>query len=1353
MKRFLLIFLLIWPVSSFAQLYNISKLTVENGLSGNYIMNITQDKDGFMWFATESGLNRFDGKTFQTYKKNRQTTNAISANELNKVVADPVDPVIWIATQRNGLNKFDCKTEKFTLFIHDDNDKNSIYQNNITDIRFDPKGNLWVSNYWGGVDYYDKEKDIFIHYNKNTIKNLVTDQFWTIVDDYKGNLYIGHVNHGMSVLSIKDKTVKNFQHDAKNPSSLPNNFVRYINIDNFGNVWVGTGNGLALFNPEKQSFTRFKNKNPYNKIFDIQQLNDNKIWIATEKGGIDILNLRNEMFFSPENISFQNITLSNKTSGLSNAQVKCVFQDSFGNIWIGTYGGGVNFISHKPDFFQALNKSPFSSDINTLIGNEVLCICEDEDENIWIGTNGGGINVFKEGEKISSYTKENSVLLDNIILSSFKDTKGNIWFGTDNGGIYIYDNKQKKLRAFQVKGFEGKNIRCFYETTDNQIYIGTEDQAMYLYNPQTLDIKKITNETSGIPRDNLIRAIGQDDAGNLWTGSFGQGLSILDHSLQAIKHYDVLNGFYSNTIHCIFKDSQKRMWVGTGEGLVLFTGKENNDFIIYTEKDGLKNSQIRAITEDSKGEIWLSTEAGISRFSVKENKFYNYNTADGLPKGGFMRTSVYNTKNGDIYFGSQNGAYYFDPMQIPNAEKLPPIVITGFQCYTPNNQNLSATGYPAESQILSSPEIRLNHKQNTFSLHFNVLDYAYANKLEYAYQLKGLSQEWYNTGNAGEVTFRNLQPGNYNFVVKARLNGQTWLTESIPVQIKIDPPFWWAWWAKIIYFLIAVCMVISLVRFYKKRFQLENMLYLEKQNNIQQQKLNNEKLQFFTNITHELRTPLTLIIGPLEDISKDKDISENLRKKICLILQNSTRLMDLITKLLDFRKAETNNMVLRVRKGDISDLVKEIGLKYSELNRNKNVTFSVSVETEKTVLYFDSEKIYTILDNIISNAFKYTDSGKIELILRMVEEQQISHTEIEVKDTGYGIPKELIPRIFDRYYQVQDKDQASGTGIGLALVKNLVQLHQAEILVDSEKGKGSSFKLRLLTNHIYPDAIQDAETTTEEIVPDQEILNIEFDDPNEGKKIMLVVEDNMDIAHYIEENFSTDYSVLMAKNGKIALEIAFAKIPDIIISDIMMPELSGLELCTLLKKDIRTCHIPIILLTAKTSIQDKTKGYSAGADSYITKPFSSDLLRTRVDNIIQTRERLITLIEENRFNKKKKLTDSFNQIDREFLEKAIRIIKEKSYTEEFDNEFLAQAVNMSQSTLYRKIKGVTGLSINEFIRKIRMEYAEELLLTGRFTISEIAFRVGINSLDYFRQCFKKEFGATPSDYVKKYSSD
>jgi signal transduction histidine kinase/ligand-binding sensor domain-containing protein/AraC-like DNA-binding protein len=1354
-KKLLLSGLIIcFSVSLFSQPYSIQYLGIEQGLSNSYIMSITQDKQGFMWFATEYGLNRFDGKTVTTYKK-RPANLGLTGNELNKVFADPVDSVIWIATQREGLNRFDCQAYNFTSFVHDSQDGKSLIENNITDIAADSKGNLWVSTYWGGIDYYDKSQKAFIHYNKNTLNGLASNRIWAIADDHKGKLYIAHVDSGLSILNLKDNTLKNYVHEENNPHSLPANEVLSILIDKFDNVWIGTVNGLALYNTETQIFNCFKNEPhdsrsaPAGRIFSICQMSDDHLWFGTENGGISILNIRKEMFFSPQNISFEPIYQADNASGLSNMTVKSIYEDSFHNIWIGTYGGGINFISHKKPFFHQWAYSPFLNETNTLTTKVAWGMCEDGNGNIWVGTDGGGIQLFKDKQRIQVYTKENSLLKDNAILSAFKDSQENLWFGTFKNGVNLWDFKEKRWSNRSYLDLSTNDVRCFFEDKNQQLYIGTNGNGMYSYHLHTKEFKHFTTGNSGIPNDELIRAISLDAKGRLWVGSFGQGVSLLDSTFQLVQYFNIEKGFYSNSVNCIFRDSNDQMWVGTGEGLVVFPDKEKLDFTIYTEKDGLSNSSIRAIAEDTQGDIWFSTNGGISRFSTKENKFYNYNQSDGVPYGNFMDGSVVAGKDGSIYFGSQNGVCYFNPSLLSLLENIPPVIITGFYRYNHDPHDVLGIGTKDESYRLSSSVIRLQYTQNSFTLSFNVMDYALENKLEYAYQLEGLSKEWYNIKQNKEITFHNLPYGHYTFFVKAKLNNQDWSTESTSISIIIAPPFWLTWWAKAFYVLVALALILSTIHFFKNRLQLENGLYLERQNNLQQQQSNEERLRFFTNITHELRTPLTLIVGPLEDISNDPDTPLKMQKKLSLIYQNALRLMNLITKILDLRKIETNNMQLRVGKADLSKLLKEIGLQYTELNQNKNLAFTVSIETQHTVLYFDPETIYTIVDNLTSNAFKYTKQGEIKLSLRTVEgENAISYTEIEVSDTGCGIPQEALPKIFDRYYQVKDEHQASGTGIGLALVKNLVQLHQADVFVESQPGKGASFKLRLITNNIYPNAIHEKEGVTEETVQAQETPAAK-EPIHTTKKIILVVEDNMEIAHYIADSFSDEYFILTAENGKIGLESALANIPDIIISDIMMPELSGLELCSLLKKDVQTSHIPVILLTAKTSSQDKQEGYSVGADSYITKPFSSSLLKSRVENLMKTREDLARQVNADKINKQKALSDSISELDNDFLEKIIKIIKDNSYSETLDIEFIAQNVCMSHSTLYRKIKALTGLSINEFIRKIKMKYAEELLLTGRYTISEIAFHVGINSITYFRQCFKDEFGTSPSEYISK----
>lgn len=530
---------------------------------------------------------------------------------------------------------------------------------------------------------------------------------------------------------------------------------------------------------------------------------------------------------------------------------------------------------------------------------------------------------------------------------------------------------------------------------------------------------------------------------------------------------------------------------------------------------------------------------------------------------------------------------------------------------------------------------------------------------------------------------------------------------------------------------------------------MESLYELEKKNHEQEQELNNERLRFYTNITHELRTPLTLILGPLEDMQKSNSLSGKDSQKISVIHQSAIRLLNLINQILEFRKTETQNKKLCVSRDNLAALVHEIGLKYKELNRKPEIDFCLEIEQEDMSLFFDKEVVTIILDNLISNAIKYTEKGTITLGLHQVVRNNIHHTEISVSDTGFGIAPDALPHIFDRYYQEGSEHQASGTGIGLALVKNLVVLHEGEIRVESSLNVGSTFYVSLLTDNTYPHVLH---TDSTEKTSDEKGEKEENTEPvHSGKRILLIVEDNRDICDYIVESFSDDFEVRTAANGEQGLEQALGCIPDIIVSDIMMPVMNGIVMCRKLKEDLRTSHIPIILLTAKDSLQDKEEGYQVGADSYLTKPFSATLLHSRIHNLLESRKLLAERFNTNSIliDKRAAVTESMNKLDNEFLEKINKLIEDRLSSEKIDIGYLSDAMCMSNSTLYRKMKALTGLSTNEYIRKIKMQYAERLLLEGKYNISEVAFKVGINSTVYFRQCFKDEFGMAPSDYLKK----
>ena len=629
--------------------------------------------------------------------------------------------------------------------------------------------------------------------------------------------------------------------------------------------------------------------------------------------------------------------------------------------------------------------------------------------------------------------------------------------------------------------------------------------------------------------------------------------------------------------------------------------------------------------------------------------------------------------------------------------------------------------------------------------------------------LKRLENSWYTINEQNSVTFRNIPPGKYEFLVKARLHNQDWSEDTTSLRIHINPPLWLTWWAKLIYILITISIIYTIIHAYKKKIDLESLYTLEKKNHEQEQELNQERLRFYTNITHELRTPLTLILGPLEDMQKDTSLPTRQAQKLSVIHQSALRLLNLINQILEFRKTETQNKKLCVCKSNIAPLVHEIGLKYKELNQKKAIDFQIQIEKEEMLLFFDKEIITIILDNLISNAIKYTEQGKITLSLYPTTRNGVTYTEIKVSDTGYGISAEALPHVFDRYYQESGKHQASGTGIGLALVRNLVELHEGEIRVESIQNEGSTFYISLLTDNIYPNALHGDSTkqTEEEMISEAVPEDSQNTEPETSKPILLIVEDNEDIQKYIAESFSDSFEVITGSNGEEGKQQALNRIPDIIVSDIMMPVMDGITLCRQLKEDVRTSHIPVILLTAKDSLQDKEEGYEVGADSYLTKPFSASLLRSRINNLLDSRKKLIAQFQQTGTShnpnshldeKRSIITEALSKLDNEFIEKITQLVEDNLSSEKIDITYLSDKMCMSGSTLYRKMKALTGLSTNEYIRKVKMQNAERLLLEGKYNISEIAYKIGMNSTGYFRQCFKDEFGVSPSDYLKQFTS-
>lgn len=1348
-----------------AQSHSVKKLGIEQGLSNNYVVSITQDKQGFLWFATEEGLNKFDGTRFITYYKNDLPHNnqGITGNELNRVYADSKRPIIWIATQRDGLNAYNYDEQTFTAYQHNPENPHSLITNDVTDISPSTQNDdgLWVSTYYRGIEYLNINNGQFTHYNRSTVPSLPSNQTWTVLDGGDNNLYIGHVGSGFSIFSLKDKSVKNFQNETGNPTSLPGNDVFCIIKDANGNIWLGTNNGLALYNAANDNFITFRNnKNDKyatlcSRILSIRQLKDNRLWIASELNGIAILNLKQGMFLSPEELSIEYIQEGDDSRSLSNASARCIFQDSFDNIWIGTWGGGINFISSKPPLFTTLSYSPIPNNENSLNNKVASSLCMDRQGRIWIGTDGGGINVFEGEKRIAIYKKESGDIPSNFILASLQDSKGNLWFGSYQGGISYYDSQNKRFRSISLMGQSNLDVRTIYEDAQHNIWVGYSGGIVVL-NPLTMKIIQHYNTDNSELHSDFIRSIAQDEKGRFWIGTFGDGLGIYTPNLQKIKTFTQRDGFCSNTINQIIQDKQKRMWIGTGEGLVCFLSTDELNYKTYQRKDGLINTNICAITEDKKGNIWFSNNKGISCYVTNKGCFYNYDHSDDVPAGSFSSSCVTQSKNGQIYFGSINGVCCFNPDITMNEQPAPAAVVTemkilGRLSNLENNDMII--------NLSKGQNVELSHAQNSFGLTFNVQNYSLVNQVEYVYMLKGLENSWYTVNENNSVTFRNIPPGKYEFLIKARIHNQKWPEEATSLTIRINPPLWLTWWAKLIYILVSISITYLILHAYKKKLDLESLYTLEKKNHEQEQELNQERLRFYTNITHELRTPLTLILGPLEDMQKEASLPAKQAQKLSVIHQSALRLLNLINQILEFRKTETQNKKLCVSKGNIAPLIYEIGLKYKELNQNTKIDFRIQIEKEEMFLFFDKEIITIVLDNLISNAIKYTEQGCVTLSLHQTMRNEVAYTEIKVSDTGYGISAEALPHIFDRYYQESSKHQASGTGIGLALVKNLVTLHEGEIRAESIQNEGSTFYISLLTDNIYPNALHadSTEPVQEEMNQNTELEYSQEATLDTSKPILLIVEDNEEIQKYIVESFTDSFEVITANNGEEGKQQALSRIPDIVVSDIMMPVMDGITLCKQLKDDVRTSHIPIILLTAKDSLQDKEEGYEVGADSYLTKPFSASLLRSRINNLLDSRKKLVAQFQAlstpgsqiDLSEKRIVIAEALSKLDNEFIEKITLLIEENLSSEKIDINYLSDKMCMSGSTLYRKMKALTGLSTNEYIRKVKMENAERLLLEGKFNISEIAYKVGMNSTGYFRQCFKEEFGLSPSDYLKQ----
>ena len=1333
------IFLLLVARSSFAQVDAIDKhIGIEEGLSNNYIIDIAIDGNGYAWVATESGLNRIAGNTCSVFRTNNTSDNRISgilSNTIRKLYYDRQTDKMLIATE-DGLSVYECKTGRF----HNITTKEGLGFPVINYIANAGNGKVWLILAHGRAQLMDCDT-----YELKTLQTHVKD-VRSAMDDGNGHLYLGHQLHdGLTIVDTKTGHIRNYRHQDNDPQSLPGNNVRCIYQDHLKNIWVGTNMGLALFDPQGGTFRRVASAAKTaghaaaeqlraENVYDIKEIKEGELWVACDMGGISVIRL--DRVRTAKSIGYDNSIRIPSTS----INTRCITRDEFGNVWIGNYSTGVDFIAaSKPPF----HTFPYYDEEHRQ--KRIYGVACDSNGSIWLG---GEDEVTQTGKGTTKvWTLRNAMnRRHSFVMCVMADSQDCVWLGVEDDGVLRLNPRSGQLERIDI-GHSVADIRSFYEDHEHRVWIGS-DMGVYTWKDGHTSCEQALNDSLGMAVAFGIIEIGGEI---LISTNFGE-LLVFNPTTKNIRRIngrmmgDVANGRWR--IGQLLADSQQGIWMATSKGLAYVENINRPESLemYHAVKDGY-DKQILAIQQDRSGRIWCSTYTGISCFDPRKKTFYSYNHMDNLPSGSFVAGSATTAPDGTIFFGSPSGACYFDPQLIDNSVRVSDVQIISCEAYRPTGENASTL------QLMPDEKHRVfaSYEENTLRISFSVKNYAEANNVEYSYRMEGLDEQWYTIDNDHYVIFRNLQPGKYTFQLRAKQKNQDWQdATSATLAIRISPPFWQTWWAYLVYVMMAVALIMVLLRSYKHRLQLKNSLELERREGIQKQELNEERLHFFTNVTHELRTPLTLILGPLEDLTNDSHMPENYRRKVELIHKSAGRLRDLINQILEFRKTETQNRRLTVAKGDLGELVMDIGLYFKQLNRKPGVTVRIFVRPDIPPIYYDSEVVTTILNNLLSNAVKYTDKGHIDLIMETDNQGQLS---IVVKDTGYGIAPDALPHIFDRYYQAKGKHQASGTGIGLALAKSLADLHEGRLSVESKLGKGSTFTFSILIGNSYPNALHKEDKDERKEEREERIAEHEEVKETDDRPLLLVVEDNEDIRQYIADSMADDYRILQAGDGQEGERLAIQQIPDIIVSDIMMPKMDGIELTRRVKEDIRTSHIPIILLTAKDTIEDKLEGYDSGADSYLTKPFSARLLQSRIQNLMANRRRQAELLVFNRATETAAPpaveVPRLSRLDQEFIDKMNRIIEENITTENLDLNFMTDKLAMSHSTLYRKIKALTGMSAKEYIRKLRLQRSFQLLESGDYNVTEAAAMTGFNDMGHFREIFKKEFGILPSEVRKK----
>lgn len=1331
------------------------QLSTRNGLPNDEVQKVYQDKDGFMWFATRYGLCKYDGYDVTLFKSNFNTPDLFTNNNVQCMVEDN-DHNLWIGTLE-GLNILNKETGQIRKGVFP-----AIGTTAISSLLVTRDNTVWIGTD-AGLAKYDKETDNVVFYAGEVTGNLLFNvAIKALIEDSDGDIWIGTWSDGLYRFSVS--TGEFFKYPWMNAR----NSAHTIYQDSQGDIWVGTWKGglFKLHNPkdmDKVWWTNYRHNqsNAHSLSDDIiysicEDVNTHTLWVGT-RSGLSIMDLQ-----QPD--SFINYMPNGSTYYLGCNEINSIERDDADNMWIGTLGGGVLMVDTRKPVFNMYRFDLVQDDIPT---NTVRSIFVDSDENLWLGVGTYGLachnrsdNAFMFYSRIPEFSDVTSMPTVYSIIQRRKS--GEVWMGTYDGGLFVYKEGRKVINYNDTNSDFIKYIciTALYEDKRGNCWVGTRmgfgvqraDNTGHVFRELIVDGMNLEWA--------YVRDITEDSEGNIWLATANNGIIRVKGDVNQPENlvyasYGITNDkIMTKSVMCLHCDSRGRLWAGTeSHGLFLYD-KEKDEFIPSSSRYNLPGDMVGSIEEDLQGNLWLGTNSGLVCMEVpsaEEVVLRVYTAADGLQDNFFIPKSSF-MKNGELFFGGYKGYNSFFPQELNDECRHNRFAITDIKIF---NRSFSTLDDKLRNRISSETpsftrRIEIPYKYNNFSIEFASLTYKNPELNKYAYQLDGFEREWqYTDANRHFANYNNLKSGTYTFRLKATNENGIWSNQIREILVVVLPPFWATWWAYLIYILTAALIIYFIYRTGRNRIMLKNRIQLQEMEKAQSEELNHSKLQFFTNITHELLTPLTIISATIDEL---KMRAPQYGDIYTVVSTNIQRLIRLLQQILEFRKAETGNLKLRVSPGDVVAFVRNEAEAFQPLIKKRKLHFSLLVDPESINGYFDTDKLDKILYNLLSNAAKYNkEGGFIQLNLGYADDKD--YILITVADNGRGISRENQKTLFKRFYEGDyRKVNTIGTGIGLSLVKDLVTLHGGKIWVESELGKGSSFFVKLPIDRSY----YKKDEIDEEIIPLQKTVSgidsrstEQLVEKQPQPHSILVLEDNEDLLQLMLTLLGREYNVFTGSNGKEGIEILENEDIDLIVSDIMMPEMDGIAFTCYVKGKLEFSHVPIILLTAKNKEEDRAEAYESGADAFISKPFNLNVLHARIKNLLKSKERMARDFKNQLIFEVKDL--NYTSIDEDFMQRAIDCVNRHLDDPNFDQPQFIEEMGTSKSTLYKKLKSLTGLNTSAFIRNIRLKAAVRIMEEKRgVRVSELAYAVGFNDPKYFSSCFKKEFNMLPSEYIERF---